>query len=745
MVRNSEFSPPISFAMLGLLGLVTTLSAGCDKEPLATGMLSHFEPNCSFCHGNKDNAAPPTALDPSRELGVGAHQAHLKVGTVAAAVECEECHTVPEDPADPDHLPEEGEAPEAEVVFGSLATTANLAPEWIRSEAKCANTYCHGGSLSGGRHAEPIWTQTDQTQIECDSCHGAPPPLPHPQEPLAEDCASCHPDTVDNNGNILVAGGLHINGKTEAATECYSCHGREGINDAPPFSISGSEDTSEIGVGAHQSHLVDGKNSKALECEACHVVPEEDDDPDHLPDGPEDLTAEVVFGEFAATKNLRPAWLRDTTTCRDVYCHGTSLAGGRHTAPNWTIVDDSQKECDSCHGNPPPAPHPQNPVAERCGSCHPDTVDAVGEILIARGKHINGELESKTECYSCHGRKDVNNAPPVSLEGSSDTSTIGVGAHQAHLQAGNVANGFACETCHIVPEELGDVDHLSIDENDDAAEVVFGELAKTGDLQPEWNRDTGACANTYCHGSALRQPGQHATPIWTKVDGTQSSCDGCHGNPPTDRHVPREDCWTCHGETVANDGNILLLEGRHINGVTDARVDCNDCHGTGPLGAPPPSLSGVSSSSDIGVGAHLTHLSGGNFRGAMECTECHIVPPDEKALTHLDGDGQAEVVFGKLATAQSSTPIWNRTLPSPTCRGVYCHGAAQGDGTRDEPIWNRTDGSQVFCGSCHAIPPTLPQHPDRWDCEFCHPRTIIQNLTLDLSSGTHIDGSLTFF
>lgn len=40
-----------------------------------------------------------------------------------------------------------------------------------------------------------------------------------------------------------------------------------------------------------------------------------------------------------------------------------------------------------CHGNPPPAPHPQN------ASCHAMTVTATGQIDVAGGHHIDGVLD----------------------------------------------------------------------------------------------------------------------------------------------------------------------------------------------------------------------------------------------------------------------------------------------------------------------------------------------------------------
>ncbi len=56
-----------------------------------------------------------------------------------------------------------------------------------------------------------------------------------------------------------------------------------------------------------------------------------------------------------------------------------------------------------------------------------------------------------------------------------------------------------------------------------------------------------------------------------------------------------------------------------------------------------------------------------------------------------------------------------------TCT-VYCHGVSLSGGTITEPSWTDLDEDQVYCGSCHSVPPT-ENHPMVTDdfCENCHP------------------------
>lgn len=84
-------------------------------------------------------------------------------------------------------------------------------------------------------------------------------------------------------------------------------------------------------------------------CGDCHTVPSSDAAPGRI-DG--DNKAEVFFADIAGQT---AAWNGTTCTTR---CHGQTAWGGTRNTPTWTTVDGSQSTCGSCHGTPPPAPHP---------------------------------------------------------------------------------------------------------------------------------------------------------------------------------------------------------------------------------------------------------------------------------------------------------------------------------------------------------------------------------------------------
>jgi len=229
----------------------------CDGSSLSSG-LPDGTVDCGECHGTLGNSAPPASLTGQTLTGdpaVGVHQAHLSGGKVRTAVLCSECHVVPSKVDDPGHL----NGGPAEITFGLLATAGGVKPSFDPVLGKCFNTYCHGGSLAGGRLTAPAWRtgcdachgnppemggdppkahprDTDCSKCHsayadanglvafegskhpspagCDACHGFPPPSPHPQSPS---CRLCHSGTVAQDGTIALEGGLHIDGSVQAA------------------------------------------------------------------------------------------------------------------------------------------------------------------------------------------------------------------------------------------------------------------------------------------------------------------------------------------------------------------------------------------------------------------------------------------------------------------------------------------------------------------------------------------------
>jgi predicted CxxxxCH...CXXCH cytochrome family protein len=331
-------------------------------------------------------------------------------------------------------------------------------------------------------------------------------------------CAACHGSDFKGGTAGVSCLTCHVDGPTA----CSTCHGPTG-----PTSF------------AHQAH------APTVTCGECHITPTSWDDDGHILHDGVAITGPVpvVFGARAAL-TLLPADRSgpptfDGATCSNVYCHGAVLhdGGGTTTQPRW---DDPTPvgACTGCHGAPPPtAVH----VRSDCRACHP-----------ASAAHIDGIVEVGTQCNSCHGSA-ASIAPPNDLAGNMFTTAIGVGAHQAHLQASSrISAPIPCTTCHVVPTAIDSPGH-----------IAPGNAPVTAALG--WDHDAQTCSTSYCHGTA--------TPRWTSSG--QVSCGSCHGIPPADAsHSPTmtlTSCASCHPGTVDAFGNIIVTNGEseHINGVVD--------------------------------------------------------------------------------------------------------------------------------------------------------------------------------
>jgi len=310
-------------------------------------------------------------------------------------------------------------------------------------------------------------------------------------------CSKCHGDDFTGGTSGVSCITCHQQGPTACAT----CHRTE--------------------TASHAVH-----RAAQLTCAECHTVPTKWDDPGHIVG--DQAPAEVTFGAranatLAAADRKGPAtW--DGEKCSNVYCHGAVLhaGGGTNPEPRWTQV--ATGACGSCHAAPPPS-H----ARADCATCHP-----------AGAPHIDGALNiGKTDdCSGCHGSA-ASPAPPFDLAGNTFSTAIGVGAHQAHLQAPSGLRGpVACGTCHAVPPTLTAVGHL-----DPAPADVNAELG--------WDRANETCT-TWCHGVAR--------PKWTSHG--EVVCGSCHGAPPTDaNHTTQMTIATC----------VNCHAGPHMNGVLDVQ------------------------------------------------------------------------------------------------------------------------------------------------------------------------------
>jgi len=151
---------------------------------------------------------------------------------------------------------------------------------------------------------------------------------------------------------------------------------------------------------------------------------------------------------------------------------------------------------------------------------------------------------------------------------------------------------------------------------------------------------------------------------------------------------------------------------------------CNTCHGNfndPSMIAPPRDVNGNTSTDSLGVGAHYQHLYGNDLGSDIECSTCHIVPKDYLDPGHIDTGLPAEVVFSNNAIVNLGLNA-SYDHVSGSCINTYCHGnfeflkdssdykfiytADKMVGNNNKPVqFNKVDGTQAVCGSCHDLPP----------------------------------------
>jgi predicted CxxxxCH...CXXCH cytochrome family protein len=333
------------------------------------------------------------------------------------------------------------------------------------------------------------------------------------------------------------------------------CHG-DSISNAPPKTMSGETETTSIAVGAHRVHLdVAPDWHRKVECGDCHTVPATVDAPGHR-DG--DGKAEVTFAMIAGPD---AAW--NGTTCT-TSCHGSAAIGAARSTPMWTLVDGSQVGCGSCHGVPPPAPHPNN---GRCSSCHP-TMEEGSTSFRDPASHINGIVEEVAPgatggCTTCHG-SETSSAPPRDLSNNTEKTARGVGAHVAHLATSTWRAAITCVSCHTVPLAQATPGHI---DGDNIAEVKFSPLNPAATYAPT------TCASLYCHGNGR---GNNGTASW--VTPGPLACTACHsidGTNMSGQHSTHLGqgllCSQCHS-TVINANRAIINANLHVNGAHEVKM-----------------------------------------------------------------------------------------------------------------------------------------------------------------------------
>jgi predicted CxxxxCH...CXXCH cytochrome family protein len=493
-------------------GVTGVACATCHEEAgdLPPGVTT-WQENCVMCHGGTDNltGAPPKAIwgqagDPARGGGtadpvrVGAHTTHVSESDIAPVFGCAVCHVVPTDALTPGHVG----GGTATVTFGGLAVNGvSPAPGWDRGSATCSNTYCHGATM--GRTTPIVWTQVGQGEGDCGTCHGLPPPTPHPAVDTSgglAGCSGCHPLTIDATGRLTPPreGGAHMNGLLEALghettwmdttspdfhafsvnrniSSCKGCHGDD---------LAGGA----VGVGCAQCHdaaLPTGVASWSVNCVMCHGGI----------DSQNGAPPKATWGN--AGDPARGGGVADP------------LRVGAHTKHMATALMGSL-DCGACHVEPTDALSPGHIVSG-------DSIATVtwGDMAVHGGTQPSWDRSAGT-CAStyCHGNYSGVYAYFVWDWGAEDLVPMYAPYSGARATPGWADGPVTCGSCHGNPPAASGTWHTR----------YHGNLGYQRDCQtchPDAKSVNGV-------GTEITNPALHingvveVTPRWT------SACWGCH-------------------------------------------------------------------------------------------------------------------------------------------------------------------------------------------------------------------------
>lgn len=226
---------------------------------------------------------------------------------------------------------------------------------------------------------------------------------------------------------------------------------------------------------------------------------------------------------------------------------------------------------------------------QMCQQCHGYNYD--GGVVNSSCITCHSNTSGPENCATCHG-SETSPAPPKNLDGNTDKTYRGVGAHQVHLKGGVLGKSLSCWECHVVPGSVSSDGHI---DSELPAEVImdgyFGNI-RTNDQQtltysqglPQFNPDpvydysTSGCSSVYCHGY-FKNGNLENKPGWSAINAGE--CGTCHGDPSKTHlgekalpktaaeggtHPSSTNCSECHGGVI-NASYKIIDNSKHIDGL----------------------------------------------------------------------------------------------------------------------------------------------------------------------------------
>ncbi|OIO22594.1 MAG: hypothetical protein AUJ54_03180 [Ignavibacteria bacterium CG1_02_37_35] len=544
---------------------------------------------------------------------------------------------------------------------------------------------------------------------DCSPCHGADF-KGGIQSPA---CTNCHSSLSTHQAGIIDPNSPNFHGKfplTDGFTPCTKCHGDN-------FQGSGISPTClncHKSIDVHKSGIIDANSpnfhgkyklkSGLADCTSCHGAT---------------FTGGLQSPSCATCHSTITVHKTGIVDTNSPDFHGKyPLAGGKFTA------------CQSCHGD-----NFQGGLnSPNCTNCHASIDVHKTGIIDQNSANFHGKYKLKTgltDCTSCHG---------ISFTGGTQSPS--------------------CKTCHSTI----DVHKTGI--NDQNSPNFHG---KRNELKTSF----AECQS--CHGDNFQGGNNsvsctscHTTITVHKTGITNPTSANFHGKFLKSSSWNISACASCHSSNFSGGSTSPNCKTSGCHSSAQGPAACNTCHGdfNNPSQiSPPEDLSGNTSTSFAGVGAHVKHLSAYANAISLACSECHTVPTDVNSAGHLGSDGKAEFNFGTFTNKFGGTSY---DFGNNKCANTYCHGhfefkksdagspTAENQYTSDKmvgnnrsPVWTNLSGGETKCFSCHgkndADPSPFGHVSYTIDqCVWCHASVVDASGTI-IDKTKHINGKINVF
>jgi hypothetical protein len=594
--------------------------------------------------------------------------------------------------------------------------------------------------------------------IDCQNCHARN--FEGGLTPVNCADASCHPaiNIHEDSSGVFDQSSSNFHGRyllTNSLVDCQSCHGANydgGVSSPSCATCHSAISVHQIGIVEPASPQFHGKYplpNGFPDCQQCHG---------------ENYTGGISSPtciKCHAGISVHQVGIADTNSTN---------FHGKYPPPN------GFPDCQQCHGEH----YTGGTLSPSCVTCHKAIdVHQIG-ILIPASSDFHGKNPLSGEfinCQQCHGEDFAGG----SISPSCTNCHAGITVHKDGISNSSspdfhgkyaLPNGFPdCQQCHGDDFAGGNLSpscvncHPAIDVHKPGIINV-----SSPDFHGKYQLTNGFTNCQQCHGEDFAggsiSPSCvtcHSTINVHKTGILNPSSADFHGKFLANNGWNLPSCKQCHGTNYA--GGFQSPTCLNCHNQPGGPEACNTCHGvfSDPTKfAPPQDLSGNTLTTFKGVGAHANHLYNNVIGKTVECETCHIVPQTLNSTGHLDGNLPAEVSLKGLAIFNAAANA-NYNFSNLTCANTYCHGkfefdknsapisnqfaysAAKMEGNKRSVVWNKVDGSEAVCGSCHGLPPI--GHNDYGGlstCSNCH-TGVVNSQGQIIDKTKHINGVKNVF